>query len=88
MTVSRIEDTTSNDRTKTMTFKTTYFKTEQQAIAYFNKAVSREQIAYMLLDRENNKYLITNEKDFTFFAYQNGICICLSNNVKNKSKKL
>jgi len=50
-----------------MPFKTTYFKTRQQAIAFFNK-VAREHIAFLALDKENGNYFVANEKDYAFFT--------------------
>lgn len=50
-----------------MTFKTMYFQTRQQAIAYFNK-VARLNIAYLARDNEQGQYFVANEKDYVFFS--------------------
>tara|TARA_R100001591_G_scaffold106732_1_gene115282 strand:+ start:829 stop:1023 length:195 start_codon:yes stop_codon:yes gene_type:complete len=50
-----------------MPFKTTYFETRQQALAYFNK-VAREHIAFLALDKENGRYFVANEQDYAFFS--------------------
>ena len=50
-----------------MPFKTTYFETRRQALAYFNK-VSREHIAFLALDKENGYYFVANEQDYAFFS--------------------
>ena len=50
-----------------MPFKTTYFETRQQALAFFNK-VAREHIAFLALDKENDLYFVANEEDYAFFS--------------------
>lgn len=52
-----------------MPFKTTYFDTRQQAIAFFN-SVARQHIAFFCFkhtdsqDRQNGHYLVANEIDY------------------------
>jgi|14BtaG_2_1085337.scaffolds.fasta_scaffold45436_2 hypothetical protein len=50
-----------------MLFKTTYFKTRQQALTFFNK-VARLNIAYLAKDNEDGRYFVANEKDYAFFT--------------------
>ena len=50
-----------------MPFKTTYFKTRQQALAFFNK-VAREHIAFLAKDNEDGRYFVANEEDYAFFT--------------------
>lgn len=52
-----------------MPFKTTYFKTRQQALAYFNK-VAREHIAFLAKDNEDGRYFVANEEDYRFFEQE------------------
>ena len=50
-----------------MPFKTTYFMTRRQALAFFNK-VARLNIAYLAKDNEDGRYFVANEKDYAFFS--------------------
>lgn len=52
-----------------MPFKTTYFETRSQAIAYFNK-VAREHIAFFCKDNECNQYFVANEQDYRFYQQE------------------
>ena len=48
-----------------MPFDTKYFKTRQQALAYFNK-VARGHIAFMIRDNESDEYLVATEEYYRF----------------------
>jgi len=55
-----------------MPFETTYFKTKQQALAYFNK-VAREHIAFLCIDNEpcfGKEWFVANESDYRFYKDQ------------------
>ena len=50
-----------------MPFKTQYFETRQQALAFFNK-VAKKHIAFLALDNEYGNYFVANEQDYRFFS--------------------
>ena len=52
-----------------MPFDTKYFKTRQQALAYFNK-VAREHIAFMIRDNESDDYLVATEEYYRFITQE------------------
>ena len=55
-----------------MQFKTTYFMTRQQALAYFNK-VAREHIAFLCKDNESyfgKEWFVATESDYRFYREQ------------------
>ena len=50
-----------------MPFKTQYFETRKEALAFFNK-VSKKHIAFLALDKESCIYFVANEQDYGFFS--------------------
>ena len=65
-----------------MPFKTTYFDTRQQAIAFFN-SVARQHVAFFCFkhtdsqDRQNGHYFVANEQDYKALFVFKGIDMSL-----------